>query len=454
MQVDGCAMDIRNEEGPAAVPDVAKQAGEARRARWDWVERTVWTERMLEALEKGVKGNVWFSLIDKIRRSTTLKAGWLRVKANGGVGGTDHQSIEDFERNLDANLARLEDELRKGTYRPKDIQRVYIDKPGSRDKRPLGIPAVRDRVVQAAVRLTVEPVFEREFAPGSYGFRPRRGCKDALREVEQLLKSEYIYVVDADIKAYFDNIRHDLLMAEVCKYIKDGRVLELLEGFLKAGILEGMKRWVPEEGTPQGAVISPLLANLFLHPVDIAMAEAGYRMVRYADDFVILCRSRAEAETALAKVRKLIEERELTLHPEKTKVADLSEPGVGFDFLGYHFERTTRWPRKKSLGKVKEAIRRKTRRSNGHSLDAIIKGVNSTLRGWYEYFKHANRRTFPRLDGFVRRRLRSILREREGRHSVGRGYNNIRWPNRFFHDHGLFCLEVARASELLQSSPG
>jgi RNA-directed DNA polymerase len=443
-------MTPHNEEIPAVVSETTKQAGEAWPTRWDWVERSVWTERMLEALERGVKGNVWFSLIDKVCRSATLKAAWLSVRANGGSAGSDHQSIKGFELDLEANLSRLEEELRCGTYCPKDILRVYIDKPGSKDKRPLGIPAVRDRVVQAALRMTIEPIFEREFVSGSYGFRPKRGCKDALREVEKLLKSGCIHVVDADIRSYFDSIPHDLLMNEVRKYIADGRVLKLLEAFLKVDILDGMNRWTPEGGTPQGAVISPLLANLFLHPVDIAMAGAGYRMVRYADDFVVLCGRHAEAQSALVLVGKLIEERGLTLHPEKTKTVDLSQPESGFEFLGYRFDRNTRWPRKKSLAKVKDAIGRKTGRSNGHSFDAIVQDVNSTLKGWFEYFKHANRRTFPPLDGWIRRRLRSILRERRARGGISGGYDHMRWPNRFFHEHGLFSLKIAHDS-LLQS---
>lgn len=444
-------MTMHNEHKPAVVPETTKQAGEAEPTRWDWVERSVWTERMLEALERGVKGNVWFSLIDKVCRPATLKAAWLSVKANGGSAGSDHQSIKEFERDLEANLTRLEEELRRGTYSPRSIRRVYIDKPGSKDKRPLGIPAVRDRVVQAALRMTIEPIFEREFLPGSYGFRPNRGCKDALREVDRLLKSGHIHIVDADIRAYFDSIPHDLLMNEVRKYISDGRVLKLLETFLKVDILDGMERWTPEGGTPQGAVISPLLANLFLHPVDIAMAEAGYRMVRYADDFVVLCGSRTEAQSALALVRKLIEERGLSLHPDKTKKVDMSQPGAGFDFLGYRFARNTRWPRKKSLAKVKDAVRRKTGRSNGHSLEAIIEDVNKTLKGWFEYFKHANVRTFPRLDGWIRRRLRSILRERRKKGGISRGFDHMLWPNKFFRVHGLLSLKTARDS-LLQSS--
>jgi len=408
---------------------------------------------MLEALERGVKGNVWFSLIDKVCRPAALKAAWQSVRANGGSAGSDHQSIKEFEKGLEANLAKLEEELRTGTYRPQGIRRVFIDKLGSRDKRPLGIPTVRDRVVQAALRLTMEPIFEQEFLPGSYGFRPNRGCKDALREVEQLLKSGHIHIVDADIKAYFDSIPHELLMQEVRKHIADGRVLALLEAFLKADILDGMDRWTPEGGTPQGAVISPLLANLFLHPVDCAMAEAGYKMVRYADDFVLLCKSPDEAQAALAMVDKLIVERGLLLHPDKTKIVDLSQPRAGFDFLGYHFTRNTRWPRKKSLGKVKEAIRVKTRRSNGHSLEEIIEDVNRTMEGWFEYFKHANAHTFPRLDGWIRRRLRSILRERERKGGISRGHDHMLWPNKFFREHGLFSLEAAREA-LLQSLTG
>jgi RNA-directed DNA polymerase len=415
------------------------------------VERSVWTERMLEALEKGVKGDVWFSLIDKVYRPTTLYAAWLKVKAKKGKPGSDRQSLEDFERNLEANLERLNRELVDGSYRPRPIWRKYIDKPGSKEKRPLGIPCVRDKVVQAALVLVLEPIFENEFATQSYGFRPGRGCKDALREVDRLLKDGYVHVVDADLKAYFDSIPHDRLLEEVRKNVADGRVLDLLETFLKQDILEGLVLWSPEQGTPQGAVLSPLLANVYLHSVDVAMTQAGFHMVRYADDFVILCRTQEDAQAALGKVRELTEAKGLTLHPEKTRLVDARIWGVGFDFLGYHFERGTRWPRKKSLKKLKDTIRRKTRRSNGNSLSAIIADVNVTLRGWFEYFKHSNRRSFPKLDGWIRRRLRSILRIRAKGKGMSRGYDNIRWPKRFFRDHGYFSLEDAHRA-LLQSS--
>lgn len=445
-------MAVTDEAQPVAVPDGAKQTGKARPSQWAWVERTIWTERMLEALEKGVKGGVWFSLIDKVYRESTLYAAWETVKRNRGSAGSDRQSITAFEANLGEELARLSEELRGGSYRPRPIRRVYIDKPGSKEKRPLGIPCVRDRVVQAALRLVIEPIFEWAFVDHSYGFRPERGCKDALREVERLLKEGYTHVVDADLKSYFDSIPHDSLLAEVARYLADGRILGLIEGYLKQSILEGLKMWTPEQGSPQGAVISPLLANLYLHPVDVAMAMAGLKMIRYADDLVVLCRTREEAQQALVLLQELVMERCLSLHPQKTRLVDVSEAGESFEFLGYRFEGNTRRPRKKSLKKLKDAIRSKTGRSNGQSLSAIIDGVNRTLRGWFGYFKHSHKWTFPPLDSWVRRRLRSILRRRLGLKGISRGLDHRRWPNQFFRDHGLFNLVNAHKA-LLQSSP-
>lgn len=444
-------MTIQSEWRPVPVSEKAKQTGETRPTKWDWVERSVWTERMLEALEKGVRGGIWFSLIDKVYRPSTLHLAWFRVKANQGSAGTDNQTIKDFERQLERNLAKLHEELQTGTYHPRPIRRKYIDKPGSKEKRPLGIPAVRDRVVQAALQIVLEPIFEYAFAERSYGFRPGRGCKDALRRVEQLLKAGYTCVVDVDLKAYFDSIPHERLMEEIERYIADSRVLELLEEFIKQDILDGMSLWTPERGTPQGAVISPMLSNLYLHPVDTAMAVAGYEMIRYADDFVVLCRSREEAEAALDLVRRLTEERELTLHPEKTRVIDATVSGNGFDFLGYHFERGTRWPRKKSMKKLKDTIRSKTKRCNGHSMEAIVTSINLTLKGWFGYFKHSHKTTFRPLDGWIRRRLRSILRKRVHRKGISRGLDNIRWPNKYFRDLGLCNLEEAHRTLLRPS---
>jgi RNA-directed DNA polymerase len=443
-------LSIESETNPVAVSETAKQAGEAR--VFDWVERSIWTERMLEALVTGVKGDVWFSLIDKVYRPTTLQAAWKAVRRNKGSAGTDHESVERFEQRLEGNIAGLEEELRTGTYRPRPIKRVYIDKLGSKEKRPLGIPVVRDRVVQTAIRLVIEPIFETKFKPHSYGFRPNRGSKDALREVDRFLKAGYTHVVDADLKAYFDSIPHEKLMQEVHRYIADGRLLELIERFLGQDIMAGLSRWEPEAGTPQGAVISPLLANLYLHSVDVAMEAAGFQMIRYADDFVIMCRDESEAYKALHQVQQLIAERGLVLHPEKTRVVNVTRPGQGFDFLGYHFERGTRWPRKKSLRKFKEAIRARTGRSNGTSLAAITVNVNCTLKGWFEYFKHSHKWTFPALDGWIRRRLRSVLRKRcKGSKGISGNMDHLRWPNKFFREHGLFSLVDAHM-KLLQSS--
>ena len=220
----------------------------------------------------------------------------------------------------------------------------------------------------------------------------------------------------------------------------------------KETVLDGLAKWTPEAGTPQGAVISPLLANLYLHPVDQAMEEAGLIMIRYADDFVIMCKDEAEANRALHKVSQLITERGLVLHPEKTRVVNTNEAGQGFDFLGYHFERGTRWPRKKSLKKLKDAIRSHTGRSNGHSLPVIAANLNRTLKGWFEYFKHSHKWTFRNLDGWIRRRLRSILRKRSKRaKGISGKMDHFRWPNKIFQEIGPFSLEDAHAL-LRQSS--
>jgi RNA-directed DNA polymerase len=431
---------------PEAVPAGARRAGEAAGAAMlstPKAEPKVWTERMLATLTAGIRGGKWYSLMDKVHPETTLRAAFERVRANGGAAGVDHETVEMFEARLDENLKRLSEALRTGTYRPQQIRRHYIPKPGSKEKRPLGIPTVRDRVVQAAALMLLEPIFERDFAEQSYGFRPGRGCKDALRRVDELLNDGAVFIVDADLKSYFDTIPHDRLMAEVGRKVSDGSMLGLLRQFLQQGILDGLEEWTPEQGTPQGAVISPLLSNIYLDPLDHLMAEQGYEMVRYADDFVVLCRSEAQAAQALAMVTSWTEQSGLVLHPVKTRLLDARTEG--FDFLGYRFERGRRWPRKKSLEKIKDTVRRKSPRNSGHSLAEIIKDLNPTLRGWFEYFKHSYRTTFPYLDGWIRRRLRSLLRGRLGGKGIATERDNQRWPNRFFADHGLFSLERAHA---------
>jgi RNA-directed DNA polymerase len=315
--------------------------------------------------------------------------------------------------------------------------------------RPLGIPTVRDRVVQTALRLVLEPIFEREFAEQSYGFRPGRGCKDALRRVDELLGAGHTYVVDADLKSYFDTIPHDRLLALVGRKVSDGRVLGLIRGFLEQGVLDGLREWTPEEGAPQGGCISPLLSNVYLDELDHLMARHGAEMVRYADDFVILCRSRAEAERALDLVREWTAAAGLTLHPEKTRIVDAT--AEHFDFLGYRFRGGMRFPRPKSLAKLKDAVRAKTKRTSGEGLPKIIDDLTPRLRGWYAYFKHSYRTTFASLDGWIRMRLRSLLRKRQGKRGCGRGSDHQRWPNAFFAARGLFSLATAHALDCQSS---
>jgi RNA-directed DNA polymerase len=399
---------------------------------------------MLTALEQGVKGGIWFSLIDKVYAPANLFASYAKVAANEGAAGVDHVTIEDFTKRLARNLEKLAAQRKDDGYRPQDVRRVNIPKPGTKETRPLGIPTVRDRVVQGALRHVLEPIFERQFAEHSYGFRPGRGCKDALRRVDKLLKQGCHYVVDVDLKSYFDTIPHDKLLDEVRKYIGDSRVLALIEAFLKAKILDGLRQWTPESGAPQGAVLSPLLSNLFLNELDHQMARSGYEMTRYADDLVIQCRTRKEAERALAKVQAWTVQAGLTLHPTKTKIVDAETEG--FDFLGYRFVKHRRFPRRKSLAKFQDAVRAKTRRTTGRSLSMIVADVNRTLRGWFEYFQHSSRNVFPELDGWVRMRLLSILRKRQGRSGRGRGADHHRWPNAYFAEQGLFNLTATLAS--------
>lgn len=401
---------------------------------------------MLTTLENNsVRGGKWHSLIDKVYKSENLYSAYREVAANKGAPGVDNVTIEDFTARLARNIDKLEQQLRDGSYRPQAIKRVHIPKPGSKETRPLGIPTIRDRVAQNALRHVLEPILERQFAEHSYGFRPNRGCKDALRRVDRLVKAGYKYTVDVDLKSYFDTIPHARLIGELRKYVADNSVIELVEKYLQAEIMDGLEHWTPTAGAPQGAIISPLLSNLYLNDLDHMMAQSGYEMTRYADDLVIQCRTLEEAEAALAQIGAWTAERGLTLHPTKTKIVHVDEDG--FEFLGYRFIKHRRFPRKKSLAKFKETIRGKTLRTNGHSLQAIIADVNRTLRGWYEYFKHSWRTTFGELDAWVRVRLRSILRKRAGRRGRGRGLDHQRYPNKYFAELGLFSMATAHVRE-------
>ena len=410
---------------------------------WTWVAASVWTERMLAALGNGVRGGKWHSLIDKVYAPQTLWAAWRRVAVNHGAAGIDRMSVERFEANAEYYLKALGLELRNGSYKPSAIRRVYIPK-GKGKTRPLGIATVKDRIVQGALKLVLEPIFEKEFLPVSFGFRPQRSCKDALRIVDRSLKDGFTWVVDADLQSYFDTIPKQGLMDLVKGRVSDVAALRLLQQFLDQQVIEGMKHWTPTAGTPQGSVISPLMANLYLHGLDEMLGSDEHKYVRFADDFVVMCRTRQEAEEVLAAIQDWVDNHDLVLHPDKTRVGNCAEKGQGFEFLGYRFEAGRRWSRPKSRKALRDKIRHLTGRTRSGSLESIIAELNPILRGWFGYFKHAHRSTFRDVDGFVRRRLRALLRKREKRPGFGRTESDHwRWPNAFFAQHGLFTLQEA-----------
>jgi RNA-directed DNA polymerase len=382
--------------------------------------------------------------MDKVWKKGNLESAVKAVARNKGAAGVDGKKTGPYQRQSPERLQKVQAWLQEGSYTPKPVKRVWIPKLGSKELRPLGIPTVEDRVVQTAIRNVIEPIFENTFAEHSYGFRPGRGAKDALRRVEQLLTTGKVWVVDADLKGYFDSIPQDQLMEAVAEQISDGPLLELIRRFLKQGVMESGKGWEPtEKGTPQGAIISPLLANLYLNPLDHQMAKRGREMVRYADDFVVLCQSEEEAREILEEISQWVGKAGLILHPTKTRIVDASQKG-GFDFLGYHFERGQRWPRQKSLEKFKESIREKTGRLRPGSMTEIVGEVNRTLKGWFEYFKHSARGTFAPLDKWTRGRLRSIERHRIKLQGRARGRDHQRWPNAYFERLGLISLASAR----------
>jgi len=422
---------------------MSKQAPSTESLGWAWVDREIWTDRMLAALGNGVQETKWFSLIDKVYRQSTLRAAWKQVRTNKGAMGVDGVSIKRFDVHAEQYLNELSNALKLGQYRPMAVRRVDIPKSDGKT-RPLGIPTVKDRIVQTAVKRVIEPIFEQQFLSMSYGFRPKRSCKDALREVDHAIKEGYTHVVDADLAGYFDTIPHDRLMERVEDRISDGRLLKLLKMWLKQEVISDVSSWTPTKGSPQGAVISPLLANIYLHPLDEYLTELGFRMVRYADDFVILCRHPSEAQNALVAAKEWVERHGLSLHPDKTHIGDCRIKGQGFDFLGYHFEAGKRWVRKKSLKVLKDKIRENTHRTCGKSMRAIIDKLNPMLRGWFGYFKHAMQWTFSSLDGFIRRRLRAILRKQQKKPGQGRCYaDQSKWPNKYFAAAGLFSLKEA-----------
>jgi len=351
----------------------------------------------------------WYSLIDKIWAMPNMEEAFKEVKRNRGASGIDGVTIKAFEFGVEDNVQILQRELRDKTYKPRPVKRVFIPKADG-SKRPLGIPTVRDRIVQASVRRIIEPIFEAKFLDCSFGFRPNKSAHMALDKIRKDLLDGYVYVIDADLKSYFDTIPHDKLMSLVREEIVDGSVIELLESFLQAGIMEGGSFHLNEKGTPQGGVISPLLANIYLHPLDELMTKRGHRITRYADDFVICCKSQKGAERVLKSVTRFLEQKlGLTVHPEKTKIVDNMKES--FVFLGYEFKQGY-WvkPSEKSIKKFKSKVKEITKRNQTINMEKLIKEkLNPYLRGWANYFGYWHTKTlFTEFDKWIRRRLRSV----------------------------------------------
>ena len=392
-------------------------------------------------LENKVKGGKWHALIDKVYAPLNLYTAARKVTGKRKAAGVDGQSCAAFEEHLLVETRQLSDEIKAQTYRPSAALRVHIPKPGRpNETRPLGIPTVRDRVVQRAMLNVIEPILDHQFHARSFGFRHGVGAHDALRIVEQKLQEGYVYVVDADLKGYFDTIPKDRLLALVKKHISDSRMLKLLKLFLDQNIMEELREWSPIAGVPQGAVLSPVLSNLYLNPLDHQMAADGFEMVRYADDFVVLCRSQSEAEEALWLITAWVAEAGLTLHPTKTKIVDSRVRS--FAFLGYSFRGNKIYPRRESLAKMKARIKELTPRKRSGSVELIAAELNRVLVGWFGYFRHCRWTIYKDLDAKIRSRLRRLLLKRH-RKNPERLPRQHRWPNAYFAKAGLYSLREA-----------
>lgn len=427
---------------PSRVPFSATPPGETPEIS-AWAQHIVWTDRMLSTLlENKVRGGKWHTLYDKVWNPSNLRVSAEKVIEKRGAGGVDRQTVEKFSERFQEEIDKLQQELKDESYRPLPVRRVDIPKPGSKETRPLGIPAVRDRVVQTALLNVIAPIFEHTFHKRSYGFRRGQGTRNALQCVEELLNAGNVFVVDVDLKSYFDTIPKDKLLEVIKTKISDGALLRLISKYLDQSVMSELATWTPDDGVPQGAVLSPLLANAYLNPLDHLMAESGFEMVRYADDMVILCRTFDEAQKAMELLTKWVEGAGLTLHPTKTQIVDSRQKSFGF--LGYSFRGRFRFPRDKNHRKLMNKIRELTKRSNGHSLESIVDKLNPMLQGWFNYFRHCLWNIFEDYDCYIRQRLRAIQVKRH-RRNPKRLPRTRRWPNEFFFELGLFSLREAHA---------